>query len=119
MPLTASNYSGDGVTTNKVDTYVQLPDSGTTVPVQGSVTLIGGGPAPITGSPLTMPTAPGSGSIFWNIQVDGTTGAATVQQSTTADPAPINGNNVVVFRQTLLAGSTDPAIAGGASPDTW
>lgn len=119
MPLTTSNYSGDGVNTVKVDTYIQLPDSGTAVNVAGSVQAVGSPAVAITGSPLTMPAAPASGSIFWNIQVDTGTGAATVQQSTTADPAPISTTAVVIFRQTLTSTSTDPALVGSATPDDW
>lgn len=120
MPITFSNYTGDGAGSTLLDTVVQLPDSGTNVLIAGSVDPSGAGnPVAITGSPLTMPAAPGSGSIFWNIQVDTTTGVATVQQSTSADPAPINGNNVVVLRQTLVPSSTNPAITGAATPDTW
>lgn len=119
MPLTISNYTGDGATAPKLDTYIQLPDSGTTVLVGGSVTAVNLPLATITGSPLTMPVAPGSGSIFWNIQVDQISGAATVQQSTTADPAPVNGNTLVIFRQTLVPGSIDPATTLSSTPDTW
>lgn len=119
MPATISNFTGDGVTAPRLDTFVQLPDTGATVLISGAVTPIGGPQVPITGSPLTMPTAPGSGSIFWNIQVDTGTGAATVQQSTLADPAPISTTSVVVFRQTLAVGNTDAALDVAATPDTW
>lgn len=120
MPITISNYTGDGSGTTKLDCDIQLPDSGTAVLVGGSVDPSGAGnPVAITGSPLAMPAAPGSGSIFWNIQVDVTTGAATVQQSTSVDPAAINGNNVVVFRQTLVPGNSNPALVATATPDTW
>ena len=119
MPLTTSNYSGDGITAVKVDTYIQLPDSGTVVNVQGSVTAPGSVPATITGSPLAMPAAPGSGSTYWNIQVDTGTGVATVQQSASADPPPISATAVVIFRQTLVPSSTDPALVGSATPDDW
>lgn len=120
MPLTISNYTGDGTSSTNVDCYIQLPDSGTSVLVAGSVNPTGaGGALVVTGSPLTMPAAPGSGSIFWNIQVDATTGAATVQQSTSSDPATIDGNNVVIFRQTLISTSTNPALTPSSTPNTW
>ncbi|GAC1375204.1 MAG: hypothetical protein NVSMB4_03210 [Acidimicrobiales bacterium] len=119
MPLTVTNQSGDGFTADLLDVSVQLPDSGTSVPVSGRVAAKGAAGQAITGSPLTMPAAPASGSVFWNVQVDVTSGAATVQQSTTADPAPINANNRVVFRQTLTSTSTDAATTPASTPDTW
>lgn len=119
MALTISNYTGDGVTAPKLDTFVQLPDSGTNVLISGSVTPIGGPQVPITGSPLTMPTAPASGLTYWNIQADTGTGTATVQQSTTADPTLISATSVLVMSQTLTPTSTDPATSGDATPDTW
>lgn len=120
MPMTISNYSGDGTSSVNIDSYIQLPDSGTSVLVAGSVNPVGtSGALTITGSPLTMPAAPGSGSIFWNIQVDTTTGASTVQQSTSSDPVAIDGNNVVIFRQTLISTSTNPALTPSSTPNTW
>lgn len=119
MPATISNFTGDGVTGPRLDTFVQLPDTGTNVLVAGSVTATGGPLVPIIGSPLTMPAAPGSGSTFWNIQVDSGTGAASVQQSATADPAPISPTALVVFRQILIPGQVNPALGGSATPDTW
>ena len=119
MSLTASNQSGDGVTADFFDTYVQLPDSGTVVLIIGRVQVVGGPSVNVTGSPLAMPAAPAAGSTFWNIQVDSTSGAATVQQSVSADPAPINANNRVVFRQTLSPTSTDAATTPESTPDAW
>jgi len=60
-----------------------------------------------------------SPEVRYNVQVDSGTGAATVQQSTTADPAPISPTSLVVFRQTLGTTSTDPALTPEATPDTW
>jgi hypothetical protein len=119
MPLTATNTTGDGVTADFINTSITLPDSGTALPIVGRVQAKGAASTVITGSPLAMPAALGSGSVYWNVQVDVTTGAATVQQSTVSDPAAINGNNRVVFRQTLVPASTDPALVGDATPDTW
>ena len=119
MPLTVINQTGDGTVAALIDTAVTLPDSGSVVQIDGRVTPPGGATVQVTGSPLTMPAAPGSGQIFWNIQVDTGTGAASVQQSTTADPAPISGTALVVFRQTLGATSTDPALTAASTPDTW
>jgi hypothetical protein len=120
MPLSITNTTGDGVNDIFVQTTLELPDSGTSVTISGTVKKPGLSAQSVTGSPLTMPSAPGSGSIFWNVQVDLTSGAATVQQSTSADPPPINGNNFVVFRQTLVPGNTDPAtVATDQTPDTY
>ena len=119
MPLTITNQSGDGVTADLLDVSLQLPDSGTSVTLSGRVVVKGGAGQAITGSPLTMPTAPATGSVFWNVQVDSISGAATVQQSTTADPAPISSTNRVVFRQTLTPTSNDAATTPESTPDSW
>ena len=119
MPLTITNQTGDGATVDFEDYSIQLPDAGTAVQITGRIQKVGGASLTVTGSPLTIPAAPGSGSIFYNIQVDTTTGAATVQQSTSADPAAINANSRVVFRQVLGTTSTDPATTPESTPDTW
>lgn len=119
MPLTVIDVTGDGVVADLSDVAIQLPDSGTSVTISGRVQAVGASSAAITGSPLTMPTAPASGSVFWNIQVDTVSGAASVQQSTSADPAPISQTARVVFRQTLSPSSTDPALTPESTPDSW
>ena len=106
MPLTIQNRSGDGVHDVFIDSIVQLADAGNSVIVSGTVQQVGGAQVAITGSPVTGPGVPGSGSNFWNIQIDAITGAATVVNSTTADPAPALSSDgvtpkVVIFRQTL------------------
>lgn len=122
--MTVSNRSGNGLADTFIDSHVELPDSGTSVGVGGSVQAPGLASATITGSPLTAPAVPGSGSIFWNIQVDANTGAASVQQSTSADPVAILSTDgitpqVIIFRQTLVAGSTsdDALQATDSTPD--
>jgi len=119
MPLTITNQSGDGVTANLLDVTLQLPDSGTAVGIIGRVQAVGAPAAVITGSPLAIPATPAAGSVFYNIQVDSVSGAATVQQSPAADPAPISPTALVVFRQTLVPTSIDPALTPEATPDTW
>ena len=106
MPLTIQNRSGDAIHDVFIDTIVQLADVGSSVIVSGTVQQIGGLPVAITGSPVTAPAVPGSGSTFWNIQVDAINGSATVQTSASADPAPLLSTDgatprVVIFRQTL------------------
>lgn len=119
MPLTISNWTGDGPEPI-ISTMIELPDSGQSVIIAGTVTPQGGGPAVnVTGSPLTAPAPPGSGSIFWVIQVNTTTGAASIKQSTVSMPVADSGN-VVVFQQTLVPASTDEAlVATDVTPDTY
>lgn len=117
--MTVSNATGDGVNSVKIVASVELPDSGTSVTVGGTVLdpAVGTVQA-ITGSPVTIPAAPGSGSVYYVIQVVTSTGAATVKQSTSAMPAPDPGN-VVIFQQTLATTSTDPALTPAVTPDTY
>lgn len=119
MSLTVSNQSGDGATADFIEVYLQLPDSGTSVLITGRIQAVGAASVNVSGSPLTIPVAPAAGSIFYNVQVDSVAGAATVQQSVVADPLPIASTSRVVFRQTLVPASTDPAITPEATPDTW
>lgn len=121
MPLTIINRSGDAVHDTFLDTVVVLPDSGGSVSVSGAVQPAGAGAlVPITGSPLTAPSVPGSGSTYWNIQVDAITGAASVQQSNSADPAALLSSDgvtpqAVIFRQTLAAGSSSSSLDADTS----
>jgi len=119
MPLTITNITGDGVFDDLFAVTLTLPDTGTAVSIDGQVRPLGGAFVAVTGSPLAIPAAPAAGSVFYNVQVDTVTGAATVQQSTTADPAPISGTARVVFRQTLVPASTDPALTLSSTPDTY
>lgn len=119
MSLTVSNQSGDGVTADFIEVYVQLPDAGTSVLITGRIQAVGAASVSVSGSPLTIPAAPAAGSVFYNVQVDSVAGLATVQQSTVADPAPINAASRVVFRQVLVPASVDPAVTPEATPDTW
>lgn len=91
---------------------IQLPDSGTTVTVAGCVNPGGiDGLTDTTMSPatLTAPAPPGSGNIFWLIEVNSVTGALDVLQSTSAFPANSTGC-VTIFQQTLSSGQSDPAL---------
>ena len=124
MPLVIGNRSGDGVSDAMMDTVIQLPDSGSSVAVVGGVAAIGHSAVGITGSPLTAPAVPGSGSTYWNIQVDAITGAATVQTSSTGDPAVLLSSDsltpqIVIFRQTLTSGSSSSSLDQdtSATPD--
>lgn len=117
--MTISNSTGDGVTSVKLSTAIALPDSGTSVAVAGTVLDPAvGTQQTITGSPVTIPAAPGSGNIYYVIQVATATGAATVKQSTSAIPVADAGN-AMVFQQTLVPTSTDPALTPAVTPDTY
>jgi len=117
VSLTVTNQTGDGVLDDLFNVVVTLPDTGTAVQLDGYVQPVGGPSVNITGGPLTIPAAPASGSVFYNIQVDSVAGAASVQQSTTADPPPVTGTSRVVFRQTLTPSVTDPALGAESTPD--
>ena len=119
MPQTITNLTGDGVVDDLYDVTLALPDAGTAVTIIGRIVPMGTTTnVTITGSPLAIPAAPASGSVFYNIQVDSVTGLATVQQSTVADPAAITGTAKIVFRQILTPTSTDPALVSSSTPDT-
>lgn len=120
MPLSITNLTGDGINETKIATAVMLPDSGSTVNVEGFVQAVNL-PAQSFSTTVAAPAVPGSGSVFWNIQVDVTSGAVTAQQSTVSDPAPINGNNVVIFRQTLTFGTSGASLAldPSSTPDLY
>jgi len=122
MPVTFAITSG-GIkgSTNAVETFVQvqiqLPDSfpgNLTISgfVQGVLNGVTQAVMQITngsgGQTIALPAVPGSGNTFWNVQIDVTTGTATIQTSSVADPALLNSNNVIVARQTLPTGATQP-----------
>lgn len=120
MPLTVQNRSGDGVHDVSIDSVVQLPDAGSSVIVNGTVQQVGVAPVAITGSPVTAPAVPGSGSTFWNIQVDAITGAATVVTSSVSDPAAALSSDgvtpkVVIFRQTLTFAVSSATLTADTS----
>jgi hypothetical protein len=120
VSITIGTVTGDGVIDPAININVELPDSGTTVGISGYVQAIGGPKVDLAGATVTMPVAPGSGSTFWNIQVDTGSGATTVQTSAASDPSPGSATSLVVFRQRLDAGVTDPALAStDSTPDTW
>ena len=116
MSMTITNAPAD----NKWQASIQLPDSGTTCNVTGCINpsgIDGSTDTAMTGSPLTMPTPPGSGSIYWLIEVNTTTGALDILQSTSAMPTN-TGGCITIFQQTLTASTTDPAEnATDVTPD--
>lgn len=120
MPLTIGNLTGDGLTSDLIACSIEIPDSGTSYLVTGSVTPKGGTAQAMTGSPITAPTPPGSGNIYWIIQVNTSTGALSIKQNTTGPaPSPDAGNDTI-FTQTLASGVTDPAlVATDVTPDDF
>lgn len=82
--------------------------SPTTVTLDGNVGPIGGPLVAISGSPLTGPSIPGSGSTYWIIEVNTSTGAAQVKTSSSATPTPDAGN-IVIFQGNILSSETSLA----------
>jgi hypothetical protein len=112
MPITMSPVAGDGVGAPAIRANFQLPDTGTTVTVQGiyvppSIGRIPQGtniPVTFSGS-VTSPGVPGSGSNYWITELNTTTGALAVKTSTSSTPSPDPGN-VTLFSQTIPAGAS-------------
>lgn len=114
MPKTMGASSGDGVIDPFVSAELTLPDAGSSIVIEGSIKPIGAAEIAITGSPLTAPSPPGSGLIYWIIQVNTSTGAASIKQSTSSYPAP-DASNVSMFNETLAP--TDTNLAADTSSD--
>lgn len=125
MALTITNYTGDGVNDPVLATTVGLPDSlPDNVTVTGTVDQQGQPTVTVTGSPLAGPAPPpaGSSNTCWIIQVNTTTGAASVKQAGAVFPSPDPGN-VQIFAQTLTPTTggvaADPALVPtDATPDS-
>ena len=118
MSLTITNTPGDGT----FQAAIQLPDSGQNILVEGSIWPgATGDPNTETifsGSPLTAPSPPGSGSIYWIIEVNQTTGALDIQQNTTGFPVTNSAGCITIFQQTLTSSNTDDALdATSVTPD--
>jgi hypothetical protein len=109
MPITIQNTPGDGT----FQAAITLPDAGHSVTIEGSVWPgAQGNPnveTPFTGSPLTAPTPPGSGFIYWIIEANQSTGALDMQQNTTGFPIANTAGCITIFQQTLSPSNTDDA----------
>ena len=118
MPLTISSAAGD----NTWLASIGLPDSGTAVTLAGSCNPSGlDGSTDVAMSPtsLTAPTPPGSGSIYWIIEANLTTGAVDIQQSTVSMPTGSGAGYQTIFQQTLTPATTDPSENGSdVTPDS-
>ena len=116
-----SGLTGDGNLATLVQVNVGLPGTdGGSVPINGQIQVPGSAKLVITGSPLTAPVIPGSGTTFWIIQVNTTTGAASIKTSSSATPAP-DASNIVVFQSSLIHGTDTSAAFSAASafPNQW
>lgn len=119
--MTIGNYTGDGVVADLIDLDLTLPDSGTSIVISGRVQRVGQTIQAMTGSPLSAPVVPGSGYTGWIIQVDYTTGAASMKAASNAIPTP-DANNMVVWTDKVNAGDNSSLVFGAAdaaSPDDW
>jgi len=118
MPVTISNTTGDGLYTVYEDYDIEIPDSGGTVLIAGSVQIPGNAPVALVGSPITLPAPPASGVIYALVQANLVTGALTVKQSTIAVPTPDPANGAV-YSVTIAPSNTNLALDPNAStPDT-
>ena len=118
MPETLADYTGDGITTDLIQVAVSLPDAGTTYTVAGYVKKVGNAGVNVASTTLTSAGVPGSGTNYEIVQVDYTSGIATIKTSTSSLPTP-DANNIVVFSQTIPTGaSADPVLDGATvTPD--
>jgi len=116
MPITISSTTGDGQLTAYLDYDIEIPDSGQSVSITGTVQAVGQPAQPMTGSPVTIPALPASGSLYYIIQASFATGALTLKQSAAAMPTADAGNEAI-FTQTLTPATTDPALDPATTPD--
>ncbi len=124
MPLTINYLTGDGILDDRIQCAIELPDSGTSVSVSGSVKKVGGTAQAITGSPLTAPADPAGGhTTTWIIQVDKGNGAATVKSLVDGTPTPDTGSDAsameVISTQTIQPTTSDLALVVATTPDTY
>jgi hypothetical protein len=122
MPVTLSAAAGDGVLAPAIRCNISLPDSGTSIVVQGSYQppLVGSVPQGV--QPIvnfsgteTSPGVPGSGSNYWIVQLNTSTAALSTKTSVSAIPLPDAGN-IVIFSQSIAStASAAPSLQGNLS----
>lgn len=117
MPSSTSYITGDGINGDLLQVQLEFPDAGSVVQVSGTVQPVGGAVQAITPATVTAPAAPGAGTLVWIIQVNKTTGVASVKSQATTAPA-VDAGNEVVCTQTLTTTSADLAITPETTPDT-
>lgn len=118
MPLTFQNVSGDALVDPFLAITVVLPDSGTSIVVQGAVQALANAMVAITGSPLSGTACPPAQITYYIIQVNWTTGAASLKTSTASMPTPDAGN-LLIYSDTLQVSDTALSKDPGVSPDEW
>ncbi len=126
MPITLSPVAGDGINAPAIRCNVNLPDSGTSVAVQGvyvapsiGQTQPGGQQAPISFSgTVTSPGVPGSGTNYWITELNTTTGVIQTKASTTAIPTADAGN-IVLFSQSIGVGAPSAVSQQGSFSFPW
>ena len=105
MGMTITNQPAD----HAFMSTIALPDSGQIVAVTGALNPSMPNETSFTGSPITVPVAPGSGSTYWLIEVNTATGALDMQQSNSSMPTN-NAGCITIFQQTLVSGNNDEAL---------
>jgi hypothetical protein len=106
--------SGDGISTDLIRITISLPNRAGSqdTMIQGYVQKVGNALVTVSGSPIALPAAPASGSVYYIVQIDWTSGTATsgqasVKVSNSGYPSPDAGN-IQVFAQTLTAANPNP-----------
>ena len=109
---------GNGTTDDRLQLIIALPDAnGGTATVTGSVQQATQLAVSVNAS-LALPAAPGSGLIFYNLQVDLVSGVVTVMQDPAVFPQPVSPTARVIFNQVLSPSNIDPAYDPNSStPD--
>jgi hypothetical protein len=111
--MSVREVGGDGVSTDLVDVTMALPNAnGGLLTIEGKVRKVGQTLNIITGSPLSLPRAPLSGSIYYVVQVDyssntATSGVVSIKQSTSGYPSA-DASNMIVFQQQLGTADINP-----------
>jgi len=120
--MTISFNEGNGVLDDQYALNIALPDAnGGSIAVNGNCTAQGLSQVAVSGT-VNAPTAPGSGLIYFNIQIDPTNGSVALLQSTSAQPAPATAADGVslkriVYNTVIAPANTDPALDAGTTPD--
>ena len=116
MPLTLSPAAGDGVTSPAWRINVLLPDTGTTISINGSYQppSLGVNPpalqAPLNFSgSVSSPGVPGSGNNYLLVEVNLSTGALTAKTSASAMPV-VDTGCATIFTQ-IIASTASSAIS--------
>jgi len=122
MAMSIFFSEGNGVVDDQFALSLSLGDvNGGTIAVNGTVTAMGLSQVSVNAS-VSIPSAPGSGNVYYNLQVDPINGAVTMYQSTVSQPAPTVASNGVtlkriIYNTVINSTSTDPALNAGTTPD--